>query len=664
MLPGHRQQFSIAELIVIEGEHALHPGEQGWMATLQVIQQQLSKVALARAMADQQHPLRLRDQTTESLEQVGVDRGPLTRQITFLAMGGALAGPPDAVTAQLAVLDGVALELIGLALPVAEPEHEPTGLITPRCSRPRSPGMQGIDARLLQQMPQAHHGIGIQGGGGLTGPVQPGVGAILQTDLDPPVGQMGDGATEGLDQPLHLPHGEAMGNGVGEQSPEGAFVLECHPTLACAWRVWIAAADNGVRCRSTRQQRQRERSSSRSRRKPQTKPQAPPNPCICSKPVRDAPLSAMALIRGANCWQTAANALPSMVCPRQLLALASLGAVLLVSGCASEEGGVESQKMATIKGRGSLVCGVDGKLPGFSFIGSDGKYSGLDVDVCQAVAAALLSDPTKVEYRDLNSSERFAALASGEVDLLSRNTTYTLSRDAAGGNSLSFGPTTFYDGQGVMTLKSSGVRSLKDLAGKPICVESGTTTELNLADRMRQINATYTPLKFQTGDQTYAAYLGGRCVAVTSDRSQLAAKRTSFPRPDDHILLPDVLSKEPLTPASVNADPAWADVIRWTVYALMQAEEFGITKANIDSKLSEAKANSNLAELRRFLGVEGDFGKQLGLPADFVVSVIRAVGNYGEIFDRNVGPASALKLDRGLNRQWSNGGLIYSPPFR
>ena len=349
---------------------------------------------------------------------------------------------------------------------------------------------------------------------------------------------------------------------------------------------------------------------------------------------------------------------------RQLLALASLGAMLLVSGCAPEDGGVQSQKMAMIKNRGKLICGVDGKLPGFSFVSSDGSHSGLDVDICRAVAAAVLADPTKVDYRDLNSSERFAALASGEVDLLSRNTTYTLSRDAAGGNGLSFGPPTFYDGQGVMTLRSSGIRSLSDLAGKPICVESGTTTELNLADRMRQLNAPYTPLKFQTGDQTYAAYLGGRCIAVTSDRSQLAGKRTSFPKPDDHILLPDVLSKEPLTPASVNADPAWADAIRWTVYALMQAEELGISKATIDSKLKEARANPNQAELRRFLGVEGDFGKQLGLPADFVVQVIRAVGNYGEIFDRNVGPGSVLKLDRGLNRQWNNGGLIYSPPFR
>ncbi|MCP9808806.1 amino acid ABC transporter substrate-binding protein [Cyanobium sp. HWJ4-Hawea] len=342
----------------------------------------------------------------------------------------------------------------------------------------------------------------------------------------------------------------------------------------------------------------------------------------------------------------------------------SLGALCALAGCAGDGAGIESQKLATIKGRGTLVCGVDGKLPGFSFVGPDGSYSGLDVEVCRAVAAAVLADPNKVEYRDLNSSERFAALSSGEVDLLSRNTTLTLSRDGAGGNGLSFAPTVFYDGQGVMVPVASGIKGLKDLAGKPICVESGTTTELNLADRMREINAPYTPLKFQTGDQTYSAYLQDRCVAVTSDRSQLAAKRTSFPNPAGHTLLPEVLSKEPLTPATVNGDPAWADAVRWTIYALMQAEELGITQANLQAKLAEAKANPNLADLRRFLGVEGDFGKQLVLPADFVVKVIAAGGNYGEIFERSVGVGSRLKLERGLNRQWKDGGLIYSPPFR
>lgn len=353
-----------------------------------------------------------------------------------------------------------------------------------------------------------------------------------------------------------------------------------------------------------------------------------------------------------------------MVKLRRLALSAPLLAALALVGCAGDGGGIQSQKLNGVKSRGKLICGVDGKLPGFSFVSPDGSYSGLDVDVCRAVAAATLGDANKVDFRDLNSSERFAALASGEIDLLSRNTTYTLSRDASGGNGLSFAPTVFYDGQGVMAPKAAGINSLKDLAGKPICVESGTTTELNLADRMREIKAAYTPLKFQTGDQTYAAYLQGRCVAVTSDRSQLAAKRTSFPDPAGHILLPEVLSKEPLTPVTINGDPGWADAVRWTIYALMQAEELGITQANIDAKVAEAKANPNQADLRRFLGVEGDFGKQLGLPPDFVVQAVKAVGNYGELFERNVGQGSKLKLERGLNRQWSAGGLIYSPPFR
>nr|WP_083782576.1 amino acid ABC transporter substrate-binding protein [Cyanobium sp. PCC 7001] len=355
----------------------------------------------------------------------------------------------------------------------------------------------------------------------------------------------------------------------------------------------------------------------------------------------------------------------AVVGPRRGAALVALLGLIPLAACAPPDGsGLQSAKLNGITARDKLVCGVEGTLPGFSFVEPDGRYSGLDVDTCKAVAAAVLGDPDKVEYRNLNSSERFAALASGEVDMLARNTTATLSRDAAGGNGLSFAPTTFYDGQGVMAPVKSGITDLKGLSGKAICVESGTTTELNLADRMREIDVPYTPLKFQTSDQTYAAYLGGRCAAVTSDRSQLAGKRSSFPAPDDHQLLPDVLSKEPLSPATTNADPAWADALRWIVFSLMQAEEWGITQANLDSKLAEAQANTNLADLRRFFGVEGDFGRQLGLPADFTVRAIRAVGNYGEIFERNVGTTSRLKLERGLNRLWSEGGLIYAQPFR
>jgi general L-amino acid transport system substrate-binding protein len=215
-----------------------------------------------------------------------------------------------------------------------------------------------------------------------------------------------------------------------------------------------------------------------------------------------------------------------------------------------------------------------------------------------------------------------------------------------------------------MAPAASGIRGLKDLAGKPVCVPSGTTSELNLTDRLREEGVAAIPLKFQTLDQMYTAYLSGRCAAVSTDRSQLAAQRSSFPTPNDHTVLPVVMSKEPLTPATVNADPAWADAVRWTLFALIQAEEMGITQANVDAKLAEAKAKTNQAELRRFLGVEGDFGRQLGLPADFVVRAIRAVGNYGEMFERNLGQQSRLKLERGVNRLWTQGGLMYSPPFR
>lgn len=349
---------------------------------------------------------------------------------------------------------------------------------------------------------------------------------------------------------------------------------------------------------------------------------------------------------------------------RTLATALPLVGVLTLVGCAGEGGGIQSQKMATIKARGSLLCGTDGKLPGFGSLGSDGRYVGLDVDTCRAVAAAVLGDGEKVEFRDLNPSERFAALSSGEVDLLARNTTMTLSRDAAGGNGLSFAPTTFYDGQGVMVPAASGLTDLKALAGKPVCVPSGTTSELNLADRMREQGIAYTPLKFQTLDQMYTAYLSGRCAAVSTDRSQLAAQRSTFPQPEAHTVLPVVMSKEPLTPATINGDPAWADAVRWTLFALMQAEEMGITKANVAAKVAEAKANPNQADLRRFLGVEGDFGRQLGLPADFVVRAIGAVGNYGEMFERNLGQMSKLKLERGVNRLWTQGGLMYAPPFR
>jgi len=361
---------------------------------------------------------------------------------------------------------------------------------------------------------------------------------------------------------------------------------------------------------------------------------------------------------------------------KSLLVAATLSVVAL-TGCTTtaptNSGAVEGEnapaaassgsRLEAIKSRGTLVCGVEGSIPGFSFVDSSGAYSGLDVDVCRAVAAAVFGTSEnideKIEYRNLDSTERFTALAGGEVDMLSRNTTWTSSRDAAGGNGLEFAPTTFFDGQGMMVTNASGIQELTDLAGKSVCVETGTTTELNLADRMRELGVQYNEVKFQDSDATYAAYAEGRCEAVTSDRSQLAARRTTLPNPDDHTLLEVTMSKEPLGPVTINNDSQWFDVVKWVTYGLIQAEEFGITQASVQQDLT-----SENPEIRRFLGVEGDLGSQLGLGNDFMVQAITAVGNYGEIYERNVGTASPLAIDRGLNKLWTEGGLMYSPPFR
>jgi general L-amino acid transport system substrate-binding protein len=306
---------------------------------------------------------------------------------------------------------------------------------------------------------------------------------------------------------------------------------------------------------------------------------------------------------------------------------------------------------------------VEGTIPGFSFVDQTGKYSGMDVDTCRAVAAAVFGTAdnidSKIEYRNLDSTARFPALQNGEVDMLSRNTTWTISRDSAGGNGLEFAPTTFFDGQGVMVSKASGIKDFAGLNGKSVCVETGTTTELNLASRVKEAGITINEVKFQDSNAASAAYTEGRCEAFTSDRSQLAAKRTGLPKPDDHILLDDVLSKEPLGPVTVNNDSAWYDVVKWVTYGLFQAEEFGITQANVEEKLTDPSP-----DIQNFLGVEGDLGQQLGLSKDFMLHTIKAVGNYGEVFERNVGTDSPLKIDRGLNKLWTKGGLIYSPPFR
>jgi general L-amino acid transport system substrate-binding protein len=338
------------------------------------------------------------------------------------------------------------------------------------------------------------------------------------------------------------------------------------------------------------------------------------------------------------------------------LALAACGGdgTTTATGGSATTGG---SRLDVVKSRGQMICGVDGGIPGFSFVDESGAYSGLDVDVCRAVAAAVLGDADAVEYRRLDSTERFTALAGGEVDMLSRNTTWTISRDTSLG--LEFAPTTFFDGQGMMVRADSGITELTDFAGQAICVETGTTTELNLTDQMRQLNVNFEPVVFQDADAAYAAYEEGRCEGMTSDKSQLIARRSILPNPDEHILLEVTLSKEPLGPVTLNNDSGWFDVVKWVTFGLMQAEEFGITTANLDSF-----TGGDNPDIARFLGEEGTLGSDMGLPNDFMVQVISQVGNYAEIFDRNLGADSQFNLERGQNALWSDGGLLYSPPFR
>lgn len=314
--------------------------------------------------------------------------------------------------------------------------------------------------------------------------------------------------------------------------------------------------------------------------------------------------------------------------------------------------------LQTVLQRGKLICGVHGTFQGFGFLDTNGKWSGFDVDFCRAWAAALFNNADAVEFRGLSAQARFTAVQSGEVDVLSRNSTWTLTRDTDLG--LDFGPVVFYDGQAMMVKKSlisDPKAGLKDLAGASICVQSGTTTELNLADQMRAAGAEYTPVVFEDQNAAFQAYDEGRCDAITSDRSQLATQgQAVLKNPGDHIILDVVMSKEPLAPAVRHGENRWADFVHWVVYGLIQAEELGITSQNVDSFLS-----SSDPVVRRLLGVEGELGKKLGVTDDFVYRAIKLVGNYGEIFDRNLSP---YKLSRGQNDLWTRGGLMYAMPFR
>ena len=338
---------------------------------------------------------------------------------------------------------------------------------------------------------------------------------------------------------------------------------------------------------------------------------------------------------------------------KKLIASIIAGATLLGAGSLAAKAGT----LEDVKARGVVNCGVNPSLIGFGFPDEKGNWTGLDVDFCRAVAAAVFNDPTKVKYVPLNAKERFTALQSGEIDLLSRNTTWTMSRDSSLG--LMFVGVSYYDGQGFMVRKSLGVSSALELSGAKVCTQTGTTTELNLADFFRSHNMPYEVVAFEKNEEVLQAYEAGRCDAYTTDASGLYAERLKLQNPDDHIILPEIISKEPLGPAVRQGDDKWFTVVKWTLFALLNGEELGLTKANIDEK----KTSDN-PEIKRFVGVEGDFGPGIGLTNDWAYNIIKDVGNYGEIFDANVGPSTKLGIARGLNRLWSKGGVQYAPPIR
>jgi general L-amino acid transport system substrate-binding protein len=314
-----------------------------------------------------------------------------------------------------------------------------------------------------------------------------------------------------------------------------------------------------------------------------------------------------------------------------------------------------NNRLNIIKQRGKLICGVNDQIPGFSYKEKDGSYSGLSVDFCRAIAVALFDDVNKIEFRHLDSKESFAAVKSGEVDLLSRNTTWNLSRDTSQG--LDFPPTNFYDGQGLLVGQNNEIERIEDLNGKSICVLTNTTSENNLTIQMRKKNLAYTPITFEAPEPMYNYYESGSCDAVTSDRSELTARRVGLAKPEAHKLLPEIISKEPLGPVIADDEPEWFDVVEWVSYATIKAEEMGINSQNVD----HFDQTKNPA-IRRFLGRSVDLGKQIGLPHDFARKIIQQVGNYGEIYDRNIG--KPFNLERGYNNLVNKGGLIHSPPFR
>jgi len=316
-----------------------------------------------------------------------------------------------------------------------------------------------------------------------------------------------------------------------------------------------------------------------------------------------------------------------------------------------------NQTREAVVKRGNVNCGVSQGVPGFSNPDASGNWSGIDVDLCRAVAAAVLGDAKKVKYFPLSAKDRFEVLKAGEIDMLARNTTWTLARD--GGLALDFVGVNFYDGQGFMVRKAANINSAKKLNNAKVCVETGTTTELNLRDYFNANKLKYEPVSFTKADEAVAAYDAGRCDSYTTDKSGLAANRTKTKNPADHVILPETISKEPLGPVVRGNDENWANIVRWSLNVMIEAEEFGVTAGNADS----LKSTDNPV-IKRLLGVEGETGKNLSLSNEWSINIIKQVGNYGESYERNVGPKTPVGLPRGLNQLWSKGGILYSPPVR
>jgi general L-amino acid transport system substrate-binding protein len=326
-------------------------------------------------------------------------------------------------------------------------------------------------------------------------------------------------------------------------------------------------------------------------------------------------------------------------------------------GLALAAGAASAQTLADVQARGTLKCGVNTGFPGFAFPDADGRWQGFDVLLCRAIAAAVLGDQEKIEFVPTTGETRFTALTSGEIDVLSRNSTWTFTRDVDLG--FTFTGVNYYDGQGFMVSKDLGVASATELDGATICVQTGTTTELNLADYFKTVGISYQPVPLQTPAEADQQFLGGACDAYTTDASQLATQRGAWPDPDNYIILPEIISKEPLGPVVRQGDDQWADIVRWTLNALIAAEEYGVTAAN-----AEEMASSENPEIKRLLGTEGDLGAMLGLDAEWAKRAIIANGNYGEMFAATIGEGTPSNIARGLNALWTEGGLQYSPPFR